>query len=243
MPSVRSALSKVNSGFMSLLMVLAFFSALGSIAGMEFAFGFMVIAMILLAPFKAKDAFKEIPLSLYYSFGSLLIFIMFQDYFVAPQKFKLTENIVTARFSLVFFAIVFTFRNQLSKLKSWSFLFHLHLLWICSFAVYQAFTGHVMEHWQWTYIDYQGVFRPRGFFINTMTYSYVFSMWFVFLLAWTLNHSKHNWRTNLLRLSLFVCATSLILTQTRGMWIAVASAFVLYFYHLIFFSNHYRDLN
>lgn len=75
--------------------------------------------------------------------------------------------------------------------------------------------------------------RSKGFFSNTMTFSYSYGMWFCLLLTSSLlGLGKTRWQRIAIWAATFVVGSSLILTFTRGLWIALVAASGILFFRL-----------
>jgi O-antigen ligase len=69
--------------------------------------------------------------------------------------------------------------------------------------------------------------RAKGFFRNTMTYSYSIGMLFCFLVPfyfWVIRKTTSGWKLHLWNLTIIIIGSSLLFTFTRGLWISLSLA-------------------
>ncbi|MFK8137270.1 MAG: O-antigen ligase family protein [Bdellovibrionales bacterium] len=134
---------------------------------------------------------------------------------------ELSTDVIAGRFSLSFYILAATFNLiGIKPIASKLHYFWIHLLWISTFGIVQGFTGIYLHSWNWITIAPGGFYRVKGFFSNTMTYSYTFAILLCFLLGFFI-YAKKDWKKYLMGATILSILGSLVLTYTRGMWGAV----------------------
>lgn len=200
--------------------LLMFFSIPGSIAGLEMSsfllFCLLVLRELYLKLNRQKSVFVASGFHRY--FLLLWLWIIISSYLAGLSSSVVYDSFVSGRFALVFIVVYTAIYMFPDKIRSLSPLFHIHFAWIAVYGTIQAFRA-------WEFPLGQGalpeIIRVQGFFSNTMTYSYVFGMWFCFFMANLITSRQKNWKSILLWLCCILMGISLIFTLTRGMWIAV----------------------
>lgn len=208
------------------------FSALGSIAGMELSFFFLAILTVLqIKRIFVNGIFKRPIFPILSLFILFAINILFSDLLSGASSAFYRENLLASRFviDLVVLTAIFSCLGYESLKKAYPW-FSIHFLWLSLFGVYQGLTGWVLNDWDWVNELGQGIYRTRGFFSNTMTYSYVFAIWMVLYFSLILGNKPKSKKDLVPILAFFFCGLSLLFTQTRGMWIALACGvlFIVY---------------
>lgn len=200
-----------------------------SIAGMEFFSGLIVIGSIavLIKNKQLRSAFFAIPRSILFS-GIGLISVAILSGFLNPDySAKDLRFIVGGQrwlLLLVFITVGFQLVETRWK-KGVEILFGLSVL-IALYAIVQSFTGidwvRSTEYFRDTTRGF-GLWRAKGLFSNTMTYSYNFGFFTSLLFGVFLFKKFESPKSRALYVvGLSILGLSLFLTWTRGIWIAIA---------------------
>lgn len=163
----------------------------------------------------------------------LLLFV-FASIFVTLVNFNLSwdqkiECVKELRWILPLYSysyLIRMFEPQKNKKLLYAFLSLVLIGVIYSFI--QAFVGWDLvradSNYGGTWVNGVELWRSKGFFSNTMTFSYIYGMYFSFLTAHFMGRVELGAKTakDFFIYFIFVLmGVTLLLTQTRGMWIAV----------------------
>lgn len=220
----------MNETFRKIIWVLLALYIIGltcSIALMEMASALLSV-MIIFGHFKWGSLFKKLGPDYFligFWFVALLGAIFLPDFTPAVRK----EIAISPRSVLTVYVLSATlllFRPR------WELI--LKILFTCAtviaiYGIVQFFTGADILHSK-PYTQYadsaQQYFRIKAFFTNTMTYSYLFGMIFCLFFGYIIMKPQTSSRW-LWYLALAIVGSSLLMTFTRGLWIALLIAIVV----------------
>lgn len=211
------------SGLILLFFLLLFFSVPGSIAGLEISNFLLFVASFLVEIF-FRIKFKK---GFFRKTGvNALLFVLWAWMILGSYVNELSDKViydtfVYGRFVLVFVGLVSYFSFCSGKIYRLKPLYHIHFSWIAIFSVIHAFILSNFRDLGFSVIFSEHLVRVHGFFSNTMTYSYVFGVWFCYFLGNLLIQSKSSPWKKLLVFTVLAIGLSLLFTLTRGVWIAV----------------------
>lgn len=196
-------------------------------------FGVTIVSLLSIRYLISSNYINQWPIKSYLCLCMLWLWSVLSVHLSGASGNSVYSAFVGGRFVIVLGVLPFAISMVYKRFQNLRPFFHIHFLWISVFAIYQAFTGIYLKNWSFQREFFEGIYRSKGFFSNTMTFSYVFAIWFAYFLPfiWA-SKSKKGFRSILLLLCAFLMFCSLVLTQTRGMWIAlvVVGVFFLYLY-------------
>lgn len=200
--------------------LLLFFSVPGSIAGMELAF-FLLLIFTVFCSLTGVKFNQSILSNKFWFIGIALLAIYGLSSFAHTGNYQdIIIDMGRMKFILLGYLVNLSFRFVSEEIFRLRYLFYVHLFWVSCFGVFQGYEGYVLKNWNWELQNPNGI-RSQGFFSNTMTYSYVFAMWFAYFIGGQSFLKRIRLRNLVLLCSNLVVGFSLVLTYTRGMWLGL----------------------
>ena len=215
---------------LSFVLGLFCFSMFASIAGLEFSSLLMAILFLFHIKKYPKLAEKLFFFSFIAYFLAQVLSATLSPFMSSKERW---EQVAEQRWLLVAFAISYILIFAFDKLFSKKFILALagFVALICVYSLVQFFTGidafRKVEYYP-QIIAGTKIWRAKGFFSSTMTFSTIFGMWFCFLVPFAFFPLKNIAKGELQKLSkkyyyafMFLLGVCLICTFTRGMWLSV----------------------
>ncbi len=210
---------------------------LTSMAGMEI-FSVLIVLTTLFFLVTGRYTFKFSKLTV----GIILLFFLSHilSIILSPyiQSTDFIDYLRKARWILYLFIIPIFLKENVENIVKYRRVFLWLLLLVSIYSLVQVFSG-VDFFRKTSYYKFQEIYsitlwRAKGFYTNTMTYSYIMGIILSFLFPFVLR----NWRSDkLLSISYGLTLISFFLGFTRGAWLALVVTFVLiillFYRHLV----------
>lgn len=210
-----------------------------STAGMELGGALLSLTFIAVIGLKIfrKESLKPLRFQGDYLLWGFVFFILFGALFIEGlNSHERIEILRSSRFILTLYALVIGLwvlkLNTPQRLETLMKLLFSCMLVVSTYGIVQFFTGLDLLRktpYEMTIFSDGSVllWRVKAFFTNTMTYSYIFGMFFCLLAAFWYFKSVKFKKPFVFHAAVFLVLLSLFMTFTRGLWISLIAALLL----------------
>lgn len=233
---VRSLFQNSLHTFIRFFLCAYVFSITCSLSGME-VFAWALVSIVLIYGLYEKMQGRKWPIQnlggdyWFWGFWALMIFGAFWHEGLSHEERTLILG--EGRWVLALYFLVWALERNSNFVEKWLWMMIPVLFLVSLYSITQAFSGldwlreepyapQGSTFLGWTH------WRTKGFFSMTLTYSYLYGMILCFLLsALTLYPFKTRWHFLGVGLSSLLVGLSLIMTLTRGLYVALPLTLVL----------------
>jgi O-antigen ligase len=215
--------------FVALLFVLYAASLASSMAGMEM-FGTAITVVALLAALTKKIPLKKTGVEMALLVFSVAVVIGALLANGLPMKMRI-DAVGQLRWILLLYALTTLFSQYADWQKKFVNLLIGFYVIVAIYSVYQAFTGDtlfgILDATEADHYGGHALWRARGLFSNTMSYSYCLGQCMTMAFAFFIGTRREKSSRDYKYLYFFAAmAVSLVFTYTRGAWVGSGIALV-----------------